>query len=432
MKKILPFLLLLALAVLAPATVLGDLAASMQPGSWAELNTNGFTQPLLWAEESYHYITQHSDDAVWNPGTEEVYYIGGGHGGIGKIIVYSAATNTWREETRQPWMEPLGHGYDHNAIDPVNGILYHHPMSGRKIIHRYLINYKTWQVCTYVPDAIAVWELIDCCRGVCYFPEMRSLLITSGRSRALFIFGTFTGKWTKKENLPMADPHTFAKYNPVHKCVMFGGGNGSSSIYKIDSAGNVTSLKGAPFYMGVATTVQTVDPVTGKYLVFHDNGVFYHYDITTDTWSQQSSAVPFFNIGPSGPIFGTVATPVSTYGVSLFMTYNATRPRVHIYKVANTRVEQRVAKTGGLRVEARPNPFNGAVLIRLANGVGANNYLPLPQLAIYDIHGRMVHRAAEPVSGTYTWSASGLPAGIYLLKASVGNKTYSKRLFLQK
>jgi hypothetical protein len=52
-------------------------------------------------------------------------------------------------------------------------------------------------------------------------------------------------------------------------------------------------------------------------------------------------------------------------------------------------------------------------------------------LSVYDIHGRAVDRVRTAVA-PYTWNASGMPAGIYILKARVAGKTLSKRLFLQK
>jgi hypothetical protein len=90
-----------------------------------------------------------------------------------------------------------------------------------------------------------------------------------------------------------------------------------------------------------------------------------------------------------------------------------------------------VASGNEIGINAYPNPFNPAVVIRMANGVGTNNYLPLPQLAIYDTRGRRVHHA-EPSSGKYTWNAAGLPSGVYILKVKIGKRVLTKKLLLQK
>ena len=90
-------------------------------------------------------------------------------------------------------------------------------------------------------------------------------------------------------------------------------------------------------------------------------------------------------------------------------------------------------------VTVSPNPFNAAVSISYGNRTGGiqtmqarNSRNAAPTLAIYDIHGRMVHPVNGLTSGTYTWDATGFPAGVYLLRATWGNQTLVKRLFLQK
>jgi hypothetical protein len=84
------------------------------------------------------------------------------------------------------------------------------------------------------------------------------------------------------------------------------------------------------------------------------------------------------------------------------------------------------------RVTVYPNPFNAAVVISIDDGhVGATRRVA-PTLAIYDINGRMVCCTVPPASGKYTWNAAAHPAGIYLLKAKIGKKTWLKKLVLVK
>ena len=53
------------------------------------------------------------------------------------------------------------------------------------------------------------------------------------------LFDAASGAWTilSDGQLPMGPYHNFAEYNPVHKVVIFGGGNGSNDIYKLDTCG---------------------------------------------------------------------------------------------------------------------------------------------------------------------------------------------------
>jgi hypothetical protein len=54
------------------------------------------------------------------------------------------------------------------------------------------------------------------------------------------------------------------EYNPVHRVMIWGGGN-----------------------------IVTVDPVSGDYLVFGSDGSFYAYDVNADRWTLRPGPVPF-------------------------------------------------------------------------------------------------------------------------------------------
>jgi hypothetical protein len=97
-----------------------------------------------------------------------------------------------------------------------------------------------------------------------------------------------------------------------------------------------------------------------------------------------------------------------------------------------------------------PNPFNGTVNISI-NGVLSGDVETLhpggeclgqtgcnvsthPQVAIYNIHGKMISeiRSAAAGESAVTWNATGLPTGVYVLRVRINGKTLIKRLFLQK
>ena len=61
-----------------------------------------------------------------------------------------------------------------------------------------------------------------------------------------------------------------------------------------------------------------------------------------------------------------------------------------------------------------------------------NDKFNVSTVSIYDVHGRAVHRINTVSSGTYTWNASGLPAGVYLVRAVMGNRTLQKKIMLVK
>ena len=426
--------LYLAFSGLCQATVLSDLAASMKPGAWAELPCTGFNYSLLSSGVSYHYITQYSDDAVWNPVTQEVYYIGGGHLGTAKFISYSAATNAWREETQQSWMvSGMGHGYDHNAIDVARQLFYHRPMNVRTIIYRYNIATKGWNS-SGIPASLIAFESLDCCVGFTYFPEMKSLVVANSRSSSLLICKADTWKWTTIENCPMGYAN-FARYNPVLKQVWFGGGVAAAGnfSYKLDSTAKVTKLKDAPFALTMGPSVQVVDPVSGKYLVFGGSGEFYVFDMANDIWTKQSATPPFFSLGPDGPVFGTVATEIPDYGVVMFCTYAADNSKVFLYKHS---APASITRDGyapdspyspGLNVS--PNPFRARTSITV-HGIEAG---PDLRLQVLDVRGRCIASLApsHANSSIFGWDATGFPAGIYVAKCLVNGRILTKRILIQ-
>ncbi len=144
----------------------------------------------------------------------------------------------------------------------------------------------------------------------------------------------------------MGPYHNFAEHSPVHKVVIFGGGNGSSDLYKLDAEGKVTTLKKAPIGIGTMQSIVTVDPVSGDFLVFGKNGSFHVYDVAKDAWKEQEGKVPIFE--PSrvkdNKVWHVAATPVSTYGVTMFVKYYHADPAqawVYLYKHSEAKPEKK-------------------------------------------------------------------------------------------
>lgn len=333
---------------IAPAanTTAGSLAASMQPGTWAELTTSNISATLAKTGGSSNVILAYADTAVWDPASQRFFFVGGDHGpssSCPRFVSFTESTNTWQilQEVGSwstSW-SPCGttpmHGYNHTAIDTSRGKLYHRPF-GDAVVRKYDIASKTWSDLPAVPNSVMGYS--QCCVGVAWFPERNSLIyasIESGTNGALAEYSETTGQWRRiAGNLPMGAYQNFAKYNPVQQVVLFGGGEGDRHIYKLDSAGQVTALKDAPIPVGIMESVVTVDPVTGKYLIFGNSNDFYVYDVTSDNWTLQTGATPPIFSPPvhDPPISGIVVATVSQYGVNMFVKCYRNDCRVYLYK----------------------------------------------------------------------------------------------------
>ena len=314
------------------ATELAKLAAGMKPGSWVELKTDGYTANLLKAQ--YLHILEYPGAAAWDPTSQKVLFVGQGHYSALKFISYSAKKNAWQLRETPTWWKgdpktgkgPIGHAYYNNTIDPIKGALYHH-QSATRFVHRYDIAKDEWTTLPEIKDAATGHGT-----GIAYFPERKELVRVLGGT--VHLFNEEKNTWTRlSDKLTMGPYHNVAQYSAVQKLVLFGGGNGSKDLYKLDAAGKVTQLPPAPFEVGINTAVVTSDPVSGEFVILHKEDRFYSLNAATATWKELSTkGMPFQMKGSS---FDVVATPLSNHGVTFFFTAERKGLKVCLYKHAN-------------------------------------------------------------------------------------------------
>jgi hypothetical protein len=187
-----------------------------------------------------------------------------------------------------------------------------------------------------------------------YFPELQGLVLLNRGD--LYKLSDVTKEWGEiAPGSRTTSYHSFAEYNPVHKVVVFGGGNDSNrNFYLLNSSGQVTALNTPPVNLEVPRVEFTHDPVTGDYLVFNHSKTFYTYNVLTDTWASRSiSGVPAAIWETSDPSqFNTLAAPISTHGVVLFVNCKNTSCRAYLYKHAqvNNSDTTSPARPAGLRI----------------------------------------------------------------------------------
>src|SRR5713101_30120 len=118
---------------------LSALAAQMQPGTWAVLNTSGFNNGDILVTQGSgcttgDYVTQFMSKATWDASTKKYLLYGASHGTcyVQKFDIYTDSTNTWSAGPLYPGtcsgtLNPscFEHGYEHDAVDPVAGNFYY-------------------------------------------------------------------------------------------------------------------------------------------------------------------------------------------------------------------------------------------------------------------------------------------------------------------
>lgn len=329
----------------AGASTLGDAAAKLQPGQWTVLNRAGdgagFDYSLIVSCQPggcYDTILNYADKGLWNPNTREIEFLGKGHMAEHKHVSYSETNNRWVTRTRPGWAcgvvsncYGMGHGYHHSAMNPATGDMYARIQSSGTV-YKWTRSTQSWAQLPQAPS-------LEIASALEYSPELGGLLYAGTRNGLgeLHLYRESTGSWTQLAGgLSMGPYHNVAVHNPVHKVVVFGGGNGSNQLYKVDASGKVSAIAAAPAGVGILQSVFTADPASGRYLLFSSAGGFYEYDVSSNVWRTLSSTgVPLFRSDDANRIWMRVAVPVSTHGVVAFLAEGGdANTRVMLYRHA--------------------------------------------------------------------------------------------------
>jgi hypothetical protein len=338
------------LTVTAPqgGTSLSVLASSMQPGTWAQLQTNNIG-PVLGQGDFSLNVLPYADRGAWYAVGKRFWFVGGDHTGQpfspSRQVYYDEATNTWVDLG----LTNFGgaHAYDHLAINQAARQLYFFPFNAAKI--------EPWQYDLAtggpwtLPNSFAASGYLGITHGVDWFDGPLAGAGSQG-ALAMYICGNAGGE------LALYDPlskklvahitgfggngtyHCFLRYGKVRNVAIFGGGNANElKIWRLNANRTITAMPDAPIPLGIQRGNVVNDPVTGDFLV-RGHGHFYKYDPRgTGTWTQLADPPPNTVGDPSDPVRdGVISAPISNYGVIMYVTCsNGKRNcRVDLYKHA--------------------------------------------------------------------------------------------------
>ena len=318
------------------ASVLSDSAAACAVGEFIVLPTNNFGDPLL--NHGSGNVLIYCDEGVWDSEDAEVFVIGSGYGVNSRCIRYVESTNTWLivfDSGSAPWpkIASSSHGYEHTAIDVTGRKLYHRP-GGASVWYWDLDSEGSWtKSSTYGGGVDDYYNAIE------FFPDTDSLFCDFGFYTKV-CYKQSTNSWGTAQSPQTGEYHTMAHYNPVGQWIGFGGGEGSygDNFFKYNTSGDITQLADFPVTPVVSANVLTVDPVSGDFILLTENGPWYKYEASSNTWSSLSGTPDPYSYGNAGlgGDYPVVAIPIDTYGVIMFCKYNGNNSRVWIYKHSNT------------------------------------------------------------------------------------------------
>lgn len=309
----------------APAqanTELARLAASLKPGQWAELNTQGLTKEMTQTSKTYS-IFGWSDDGVWDPVTEQFLFMGFRQ--EYKFIAYRASTNAWQSYPAIECKQTFGHPYGNNAIDPANGIFYTLEC-GTDRIHAFDTRKGTWTALPPIPFKHQGLAL-----SIEFFPEKKALIFLYHHQA--YAYDPATNKWTEwVKNIPSRPDHVLFHYNPKHKCLLLIGGKMDNCLVAvIDAQGKIAAKKNAPVEIGMGSAYNTAvpDPATGDVIVSSVKDDTYAYDLAADEWHCLGKTAEVTPLRLGCPI----GAALPKYGVTMWVEgYSASARHVWLYR----------------------------------------------------------------------------------------------------
>jgi hypothetical protein len=319
------------------ASVLSSAAAALQPGHYTTINT-GLTGLDLQPDNSGGSILDWADSGGWDPVNHKFVYIGkeAGCTSTYRNIVYNEASNSWSYGPL-PLTTGCGHGYDQNTVDPVTGTHYFRPYNSSTI---YRFNGSSWTSLPSLPTPTVIVAGVAKSRtGLLYSDQLWDVWYDDATGQRTVIDVSVA-----YPTLPLiGDYHSIAEYDPVHDVFLIGGGNNTRAMYKVSIVNGSpvrTRLGDAAWEFGVGEydphTNITADPVTGEFIIYKKStGVFYGYNIMTDTWRQigvsgDGNMPPL----PTGTNTSPIAAAVSSYGVIMYIAHTGSTAAVYLYKHA--------------------------------------------------------------------------------------------------
>ncbi len=296
-------------------TALEELAVRMKPGTWEELKTEGLTEERLKAGS--RHILGYAEEAEWDAVERRLHLVGQGDDVL-KHVVFDEGSNSW-SDLKPPPATGIGAAYDHMALDPRERALYYRQY-GQAAVYRHDLKTGDWDALPAMPGNPTVGGALDVLPGT-------SVLVFTGGGEA-YAYSPATRKWRSLgSNLAMFGYHNFGETSPLHRVLVFGGGNGDRRLHRMDASGRIAPLRDAPIGLGITDAVVAADPATGKMLVLErrEAGRFYEYDVPGDSWKPLATAgVPAMR--------DAVAAPIATHGVVLFLSFDFGRSKVFLYK----------------------------------------------------------------------------------------------------
>lgn len=340
-------------------SVLGPLATSMAPGTWAQLTVSN-QNALLGVGSSTGSILHYCNAVPWNPVSRciEIIARDAQYPNM-RHVRYDDASSQFMLVADNTGIAGIGHGYDHNVVNPFTGDLYH---------RRYSVNSGAIQTSrktlgapsfASIPTVASPTETATI--GVCWWSgsfvgggSQGSLVmfnagnsVTSANDGQIVAFNPLTNAWFYNQTgkAPFfgsgATYNTVLEYSPSKNVAVYGGGNvAPNRLWRLNSDGSFIAMPNTPAgkTVGMQRGQFINDPVTGNFLLLSAGELWELDPGGTGTWTQQTgSRTPPAGVGIPNPptLDGLICCSIPDYGVVAFIKQTSSvGGRFYLYKHA--------------------------------------------------------------------------------------------------
>lgn len=315
-------------------TSIAAAAAALSAGQWVRVSAADVPSPTSFFDDpGTTYLTSYTHKFCYDPLNRRAMFVGAGHQGAEKLVIFDEATNTWSKST-PPFSSAgsLAHGFWHNTTDPVTGDLYYRKFNN-STAQKYDAQTQTW-------STIASDGGIGSYGGIEFFPGYKEVggLIAS-YSGGIYGWDKGANSWAQLRTSSGSDSQitvlsTYA--NVVYTTV----GIGSSTWYVVDQYGTVTSIGACPLGgLSNSGAFAWCCPVTGDLIVCTSSTNAVRYRPGAGWASISLSGGPNFGSLAPGQGDGTnngLFAAMHNYGVVMYLATPdmATAGQVWLYKYA--------------------------------------------------------------------------------------------------
>lgn len=325
-------------------SALAQLASSMAPGTWARLEAAGQNAALGVGSISgtmLHYC----NTMPWNPASGVIEIMAMDHNyPTLRHVRYAAASNQFVVVADDVGLGTgTSHGYDHNAVNPHTGDLYHRRYGG--FSGSINVARKSLGAASFVPiPSVPAMEQVAI--GACWWSGQFAgagsqgcfMLFNSGNATGsandghILAFDPLTAKWfySREGHAPGygsgATYHSLIEYSAKRNVAVYGGGNAAPrKLWRLNADGSFNRLTDVPLGKGVGMQQGLLvdDPATGNFLLLSAGELWELDPAGAGSWRVLGGTrVPPAGVGIPGPSNpqAVIASSIASLGVIAFVT----------------------------------------------------------------------------------------------------------------